>query len=206
MDKEPGGTKMAGKRKKSIKSISRKKNPATRPKKKHRSAVSHHAYEAKIQGALSGTLSDVQLILGKLDENDANTAPTDGISKRINALIGETTNGKPVPADHEHRIEGILYAVAGIDHQYDIGGATPSTQVKKPSDTDSHETKVLELFTTINSICREVFSILESATTLPVRKPPTRDNTTDIVNMALDTQMVVHKIWIHINQIHAASK
>jgi len=195
-----------GKRKKSTKSSSRKKKPATRAKKKHISTVSHKAYEAKIQGALNNTLSDVKLILGKLDENDANSAPTEGISKRINALIGETTNGKPVPADHEHRIERILYAVAGIDHQYNIDGSTPGTQVHPPPTSDSHETKVLKLFTTIDKICRDVFSILEPATALPGPLPLTGDNTTDIVNMALDTQTVVHKIWIHINQIHAASK
>jgi hypothetical protein len=195
-----------GKRKKSTKSSSRKKKPVTRAKKKHISKVSHHAYEAKIQGALNGMSTDVQLILGKLGENDANTAPTSGISQRISALIGETTNGKPIPADHEHRIEGILYAIAGMDDQYNIGGATPSTPAQQPPASDSHETKVLKLFTNIDKICRDVFSILEPATALPAPPMPTGDNTTDIVNMALDTQMVVHKIWIHINQIHAASK
>jgi hypothetical protein len=195
-----------GKRKKSTKSSSRKKKPAIRLKKKLISTVSHKAYEAKIQGALNGMSTDVQSILGKLDENDANATPTDGLSKKINALIGETTNGKPVTADHEHRIERILYAVAGIDHQYNIDGATPSTPAQQPPASDSHETKVLKLFTNIDRICRDVFSILEPATALPVPQPLTGDNTTDIVNMALDTQMVVHKIWIHINQIHAASK
>lgn len=197
---------MPGKRKKSTKSISRKEKPATRARKKHRSTVSHRAYEAKIQAAVNGMSSDVQSILGKLDENDANAAPTEGISKRINALIGETTNGKPVPADHEHRIERILYAVAGIDHQYNIGGSTSGTPVHPPSTSDSHETKVLKLFTTINKISRDVFSILESATTLPVPPTPTADNTNDIVAMALDTQMVIHKICVHIDQIHSASK
>jgi len=174
--------------------------------KKHISTVSHKAYEAKIQGALNGMSSDVQLILGRLDENDANTAPTGGISQRITALIGETTNGKPVPADHERRVERILYAIAGMDDQYNIGGATPSTPAQQPPASDSHETKVLKLFTTIDRICRDVFSILEPATTVPGPLPLTGDNTTDIVNMALDTQTVVHKIWVHIDQIHAASK
>lgn len=152
---------MAGKRPRSSKSKTRVAVPAV--KKKRAGSTTHRDYEGKIQPALTGMLTDVQTILGGLDENDSNAAPTEGILKRIKALIQETTNGKPTPTDHDNRIEKILYAAARMGDQYNIYGDSPDTNAYKDKPTGTTpEERVGELFTTINSIIREVLALLDS--------------------------------------------
>ena len=195
---------MAVKQAKSGKKSTRKKAAATKKKRARSTATPpHHDYEAKIRSAVKGMAADVQTIRDNLDDNDPNTAPTEGILKRITALISETTNGTQDPTLHDNKIERVLYAIAGMDDQYNIGGKRPPTQASPPTGA-KHERKVLTLFTTINSICRDVFYILEPATVLkPQPTPGGIDITDDIVAMAVDTQIVVDHIRNHIETIHA---
>jgi hypothetical protein len=198
---------VAKKRPKSSKSKTRKKAAASGAKKKRGRSASptHYDYELdqNFQDALDTMSAHVKTILKKLDENDLNTAPTAGILKRIKALIAETTNGKPTPAAHENRIERILYAIGGMNDQYYIDKKRPGTVAKPPSTTDPHEKKVVTLVTTTNAICREVFSLLDPVTKLKAPpKPGGIDITQDIVDMTLDTQMVVDNILNNIVSHH----
>lgn len=197
---------MARKRPKSSKSRTRKKAAAAGAKKERSrtAAPPHHAYELDphFQDALDNMSTDVQTIRGNLDDDDANTAPTEGILKRITALIGETKI-KRVPADHDNRIEKILYAIAGMDDQYYIDKSRPPTQAYPPPTGGIHEDRVLRLFTTINSICRDVFFLLEPGAPKTTQPPPTRDNTKDIVAMAVDTSTVVGNILNDIVNKHS---
>jgi hypothetical protein len=189
---------MAKKRPKSSKKSTRRASGAAARKKRPRAASPpHYDYELDqdFQNALGDMSANVKTILKQLDENDLNTAPTAGILKRIKTLVSETTKGKLDPTAHENRIERILYAIGGMDDQYYIDKKRPATLAKPPSTIDPHEKKVVTLVTTINSICREVFSLLDPLTILPVQTTPGgTDITQDIVDMTLDTKMVVDNI------------
>jgi hypothetical protein len=200
---------MPGKRKKSSKSSGRKKAAVPASKKKHsRNASSpYHDYELDqdFQNAIDTMDTDVKTILKKLnenDENDLNSAPTTGIRKRIKALVDETTNTNLGQAAHDNRIERILYAIGGMNDQYYIDHKRPKTQAYPPPTGGAHEDRVLTLLTTINNICRDVFSLLEPGTKLKDPPKPSGDYTKDIVAMAVDTQMVVNNILNHILHDH----
>jgi hypothetical protein len=200
---------VAKKRSKSGKSKTRKKVAAAGAKKKRRRRASppHYDYELNqnFQAALKKVSTDVQTILGKFDENDANAAPTEGILKRIKALIFETTKGNLARPAHENRIERILYAIGGMNDQYYINKSRPPTQAYPPPTGGMHEDRVLRLCTTVNNICRDVFSILQPGTMLKVPPRPAGNNTNDIVAMAQDTQMVVDNILSDIVNHHLDS-
>lgn len=196
---------MAKKRPKPSKPRTRKKAAVAGTKKRRGRTAHHHDYELDpdFQKALDELSTDVQTIQDTLDDNDLNKAPTEGILKRIAALIAETSNGASKPTDHDKNIEKILYAIAGMDDQYYINQTRPVTQAYPAPTGGTHEGRVLRLFTTINSICRDVFSLLEPGTILTVQPPPTGDNTIDIVAMAVDTEMVVDKILDHVANNHS---
>lgn len=191
---------MAKKRPKSDKSRTRKK-PAASSSKRPPSTPPHHGYEDKIYDAVNGMLTDVQAILIKLNRYDKNRAPTGGIIAMIEDLINEFEGGAPAQADHDNSIEECLYALAGIEDQYNIDGGTPDTDAVKPQ-PGSHENRVAQLLTTINSVTRDVFELLDSKTLL---KPPPKlvgDDTKNIVALALDTQTVVGMIRHDIHAFH----
>jgi len=197
---------MAGKRPKSRKSSPRKKAPAA-------SAAPfanppHHPYEAKIYNAVNGMSTDLNAILKQLNQqpNDANIAPTNGMIGRLDALLSELKYGSTNQATHDNNIEEILYVVAQMGDQYNIGGHTASTQAYPAPTGGTHEDRVLKLFTTIDSICRELFKILEPGTTLAAQPTPGADSTQNIVAMATDTQKVVKKIKNHIVTMHGAPR
>jgi hypothetical protein len=201
---------MPGKRSKSSQSSGRKKAAVPANKKKRKKKHNHNAnsvyyeYDQRpdFQTALDNMRTDVETIWKKLDENDLNTAPTEGIHKRIVALKTETTKTKLQRPAHDNRIERILYAIGGMNDQYYINKKRPVIQAQPPSTVDPHEKKVVTLFTTVNNICREVFSLLDSKT-LAVQPKPDGKNVTDyIVEMAQDTQMVVDNILTHILHDH----
>jgi hypothetical protein len=164
----------------------------------------HHPYEAKIYNAVDGILTDLQAILTKLNQqpNDGNIAPTTGMIGRLKALLKELKNGSPNQATHDSNIEGILYAIAQMGDQYNIGGQSPATQAHPAPSGGTHEDRVLKLFTTINSICREIFQILEPVATLTPQPTGSVGNTANIVAMAKDTHKVVKKIKTHILTLH----
>jgi hypothetical protein len=198
---------MAKKRPKPSKPRTRKKATVAGTKKRRGRTTNsvHHAYELDpdFQDALDELSTDVETIQNKLDDNDLNKAPTEGILKRIAALIAETNNGTSKPTDHDNKIEKILYAIAGMDDQYYIDKKRPVTQAYPAPTGGAHEGRVLRLFTTINSICRDVFSLLEPGTILTVQPKPTGDNTKDIVAMAVDTETVVDNILNHVVNNHS---
>ncbi len=167
-------------------------------------AATHHPYEAKIYNTVDGILTDLQAILIKLKQhpNDGNLAPTNGMIDRLGALLKELKNGSPNQTTHDTNIEGILYAVAQMGDQYIIGGASPATQAYPPPTGGTHEQRVLRLFTTINSICREIFQILEPGALQPPQPTGGAGNTQKIVAMAKDTLKVVKNIRQHIVTIH----
>jgi hypothetical protein len=164
----------------------------------------HHPYEAKIYNAVNGTLTDLQAILNKLNQqpNDGNIAPTIGMIGRLKALLKELNKGSPDQATHDDNIEGILYAIAQMGDQYNIGGHSPATQAYPRPTGGTHEDRVLILFTTIDSICREIFEILEPGATLTPQPTGGAGTTSDIVAMAKDTQKVAKKIKNHIVTMH----
>ena len=164
----------------------------------------HHPYEKKIYDTVNAILTDMQTILNQLNlnPNDGNLAPTNGMIGRLQALLQELKNGSPNQKTHDKNIEGILYAIAQICDQFNIFGQSPPTQAYPPPTGGTHQDRVVRLFTKIDSICRDVFHILEPGTILSA--PPTGSvgNTHDIVAMAKDTQMVVKQISIHIVTLH----
>jgi hypothetical protein len=167
----------------------------------------HHPYEAKIYNAVNGTLTDVQAILNKLNQqpNDGNIAPTTGMIGRLGALLKELNKGSPDQATHDSNIEGILYAIAQMGDQYNIGGKSPTTKAYPQPSGGTHEDRVLKLFTTIDSICRDIFRILEPGTPLTPQPAGGAGNTPDIVAMAKDTQKVAKKIKNHIVTMHGGA-
>ncbi len=197
---------MAAKRPKSRKSSPRKK--AAAPSAAPFANPPHHPYEAKIYNAVNGMLTDLKAILTQLNKqpNDGNIAPTNGMIGRLGALISELKYGSTNQATHDNNIEEILYAVAQMGDQYNIGGHTASTQAYPAPTGGTHEDRVLKLFTTIDSICREIFQILEPGTTLPAQPTGSAGNTQNIVAMATDTQQVVKKIKNHIVTMHGAPR
>ena len=167
-------------------------------------AAPHHPYEAKIYNSVDGILTELQAILVKLQQhpNDGNLAPTNGMINRLNALLKELKNGSPNQTTHDNNIEGILYAVATMGDQYIIGGESPATPAYPPPTGGTHEERVLRLFTTINSICRDIFQILEPGSLLTPQPTGGAGNTQKIVAMAKDTLKVVKTIRQHIVTIH----
>src|ERR1700683_3525238 len=157
---------MAGTKTKSIATKTRKKTPA--PKLAAFASPPHHPYEKKIYDTVNAMLTDVQAILKKLNPqpNDPNLAPTNGIIGRLQALLQELKLGSTNQTTHDSNIEGILYAIAQMGDQFNIFGQSPSTQAYPKPTGGTHEDRVLQLFTTIDSIGREIFQILEPGTTL----------------------------------------
>ncbi len=197
--KTSAGTTMAGKRKKRAKSSTRKKGPGAGSGKRlsNNASSTHHPYESKIVVAVNAMLRDVKGILAKLLNHypyDSNSAPTAGIAGYISDLIDELTNGERDQKKHDDTIEGNLWAIAGIEDQYHINGHTPPTHPHQPS-SPTHEERVVELFTTINSICREVLQMLEPGKPLPTQPK-------DIVDLAKDTQQIVALIKVQIKAFH----
>jgi hypothetical protein len=169
----------------------------------------HHPYEKKIYDAVNGMLSDLLTIVIELNQqpNDGNLAPTNGMIGRLEALLQELKYGSTDQATHDSNIEAILYAIAQICDQFNIGGHSPPTQAyPQPSPTaGTHQYRVLLLFTKIDSICRDIFHILEPGTTLTAQPTGSVGNTHNIVAMAKDTQMVVKQISIHIVALHGTT-
>ena len=164
----------------------------------------HHPYEKKIYDTVNAMLTDLQTILSKLSPqpNDANLAPTNGMINRLQALLLELKNGSPNQRTHDTNIEGILYAIAQIADQFNIFGQSPPTQANPQPTGGTHQDRVVRLFTKIDSICRDIFHILEPGTILSAQPTGSAGNTHDIVVMAKDTQMVVKQISIHIVSQH----
>jgi len=164
----------------------------------------HHPYEKKIYDTVSAMLTDVQTILNKLNPqpNDANLAPTNGMIDRLQALLQELKNGSPSQRTHDSNIEAILYAIAQICDQYNIFGQSPPTQAAPRPTGGTHQDRVVRLFTKIDSICRDIFHILEPGTILSAQPTGSAGDAHDIVAMAKDTQMVVKQISIHIASVH----
>ena len=164
----------------------------------------HHPYEKKIYDTVNAMLTDLQTILSKLSPqpNDANLAPTNGMINRLQALLLELKNGSPKQTTHDTNIEGILYAIAQICDQFNILGQSPPTQASPRPTGGTHQDRVVRLFTKIDSICRDIFHILEPGTILSAQPTGSAGNTHDIVAMAKDTQMVVKQISIHIVSQH----
>lgn len=165
----------------------------------------HHPYEKKIYDTVNAMLTDLQTILNKLtlNPNDGNLAPTNGMIGRLQALLQELKNGSPNQTTHDKNIEGILYAIAQICDQFNIFGQSPATPAYPPPTGGTHEDRVLRLFAKIDSICRDIFHILEPGTILvPAQPTVSVGNTHDIVAMAKDTQKVVKQISIHIVSVH----
>ncbi len=193
---------MPGKKTKSIEAKTRKKTTAR--KLAAFADPPHHPYEKKIYNAVNATLTDLQAILNKLNQqpNDGNLAPTNGMIGRLQALLQELKFGSTNQTSHDSNIEAILYAIAQMGDQYNIGGHSPSTQAYPPPTGGTHEDRVLQLFTTIDSICRDIFQILEPGTTLAAQPTGSGGTTHNIVAMAKDTQMVVKQISVHIVSQH----
>ena len=168
-------------------------------------AAPHHPYEAKIYNTVNGILTELQAILINLQQhpNDGNLSPTKGMIDRLGALLKELQTGSPNQTTHDNNIEGILYAVATMGDQYIIGGESPATPAYPPPTGGTHEERVLRLFTTINSICRDIFQILEPGSLLTPQPSGGAGNTQKIVAMAKDTLMVVKQIRQHIVTLHA---
>jgi hypothetical protein len=164
----------------------------------------HHPYEDKIYDTVNGILTELQAILNKLNQhpNDGNLAPTSGMIGRLGALLTELNAGSPTQATHDSNIEDILYAIAQMADQFNIGGHTPPTQAYPRPTGGTHEEHVLRLFKTINSICRDIFHILEPGTLLPPQPTGGTGSTSKIVAMAKDTLKVVKKIRRHIVTVH----
>jgi hypothetical protein len=196
---------VAAKRKKSGKTNTRKKAAVARGKKSaaFKTSSTHHDYESEIVDTVGDMLGDVKSILKWLNQDDDNAAPTERISKRINVLISEFNQGSSVQATHDKRIENLLYGIAGVDHLYKIHGQNPSTPVSKPTKKD-HEPRVVELFTTINSICRDIFRMLDSTAVLPTQPGPGHYDHLAIYALAEDTRTVVGKIWDYLQAYHPA--
>jgi hypothetical protein len=167
-------------------------------------AAPHHPYEAKIYTTVNGILTELQTILTKLQQNpnDGNLAPTNGMIERLGALLKELKHGSPNQTTHDNNIEGILYAVATMGDQFIIGGQSPATPAYPPPTGGTHEERVLRLFTTINSICRDIFQILEPGSLLTPQPTGGTGNTHKIKAMATDTLYVVKQIRQHIVTIH----
>jgi hypothetical protein len=167
-------------------------------------AAPHHPYEAKIYTTVDGILTELQAILVKLQQhpNDGNLAPTKGMIDRLGALLKELKHGSPNQTTHDNNIEGILYAVATMGDQFIIGGTSPATSAYPPPTGGTHEERVLRLFTTIDSICRDIFQILEPGSLLTAQPTGGTGNTQKIVAMAKDTLKVVKQIRQHIVTIH----
>lgn len=167
-------------------------------------AAPHHPYEAKIYTTVDGILTELQAILVKLQQNpnDGNLSPTTGMIDRLGALLKELKIGSPNQKTHDKNIEGILYATAQIADQYSIGGQSPATPAYPPPTGGTHEERVLRLFTTINSICRDIFHILEPGSLLTAQPTGGTGNTHKIKVMAKDTLMVIKQIRQHIVTVH----
>jgi hypothetical protein len=149
-------------------------------------------------------LTELQAILINLQQhpNDGNLSPTKGMIDRLGALLKELNTGSPNQTTHDKNIEGILYATAQIAHQYNIGGQSPATSAFPSPTGGTHEERVLRLFKTINSICRDIFQILEPGSLLTAQPTGGTGNTHKIKVMAKDTLMVIKKIRQHIVTIH----
>jgi hypothetical protein len=200
---------MAGKRSKSSKLSTRKKTTATAKKTKRTPATSpHHPYEKRIYKAVDHMLTDAQAIFNKLNPYDPNRSHTAGIITMIQDLMNEFDVGDPNQANHDSNIEQGLYATARIDDDYDIKGQTPGTGAAKPTPGNSHEERVAELLTTINTITREVLNLLDS-TVDPGPQPDENDygSTEDfIVAIADDTKNIVALIRHDIHALHTTGR
>ena len=198
---------MAGKRSKTGKSSTRKKTSAARGKaKRPPSTPPHNPYEDKIYDAVNDMLTATQAIFKKLTHYDKNSWPTAGIITMIQELISEFEKGDPDQATHDSNIEQCLYAIAGIDDQYNIDGS-PDIDVQKPTG-NSHEENVAELLTTIDTITRAVLNLLDS-TINPGVQPEEEDydSTEDfIVALADDTKDVVALIRHDIHAVHGSGR
>jgi len=164
----------------------------------------HHPYEKKIYDTVNAMLTDVNTILNKLNPqpNDANLAPTNGLIGRLQALLEELKTGSPKQATHDKNIEAILFAIAQIADQYNIFGQSPPTQAAPQPTGGTHQDRVVRLFAKIDSICRDIFHILEPGTILPAQPTGSVGDAHDIVAMAKDTEKVVKQISIHIVSQH----
>ena len=99
-----------------------------------------------------------------------------------------------------------MYAIAQICDQYNIFGQSPPTPAAPQPTGGTHQDRVVRLFTKIDSICRDIFHILEPGTILvPAQPTGSAGNTHDIVAMAKDTQMVLKQIRIHIVSVHVTT-
>jgi hypothetical protein len=199
---------MPRKRSKSSKSSTRKKKPAAgRRLKRPPSSSPHHPYENRIYDAVNDILTDTQAIFAKLNNYDKNRSPTAGIITMVQDLMNEFDKGAPDEATHDSNIEQCLYAIAGIDDQYNIHGGTPDTDADKPSG-DSHEQRVAELITTTNTITREVLNLLDSDADPDA--PPDEDDydTTEdfIVAIASDTRTIVALVRNDIHIFHGSGR
>ena len=167
-------------------------------------AAPHHPYEAKIYNTVNGILTELQAILVNLQQhpNDGNLSPTKGMIDRLGALLKELQTGSPNQTTHDKNIEGTLYATAQIADQYSIWGQSPATQAFPRPTGGTHEERVLRLFTTIDSICRDIFQILEPGSLLTAQPTGGTGITHKIKVMASDTLYVVQMIRQHIVTIH----
>ena len=164
----------------------------------------HHPYEKKIYDTVNAMLTDVQTILTKLNPqpNDPNLAPTNGLIGRLQALLQELKTGSPNQTTHDKNIEAILYAIAQICDQYNIFGQSPPTPAAPQPTGGTHQDRVVRLFTKIDSICRDIFHILEPGSLLPAQPTGGSGNTHKIKVMASDTLYVIKMIRQHIVTIH----
>jgi hypothetical protein len=158
-------------------------------------------YESRIRKAVDGMAQDVGYIVAWLDVNDPNEAPSIGTNDRITALTDEFDNGSQDQNTHDTNIENILYAIAGIIDQFKIHGYVPKTPATPPT-YHTHDGRVVQLFITVNSECRDVFRLLDPITPLPAQPGPGHYDTEAICNLAEDTQTVVRMIWNYLQKYH----
>jgi len=169
--------------------------------KKASKASSPNGYEGRIRAYVDAMAKDVGYIAAWLNDNDPNEAPTIGNDDRIDALIEEFDNGSNDQKTHDANIEDILYAIAGIIHQYNIHGYNPKTPATPP-DYNTHDGRVVQLFININSECRDVLLLLNpSAKPGPQPKPGNYDDDA-ICKLAKDTRDIVDDIWTYLQKYH----
>ena len=151
-------------------------------------------------------LTDLQTILKKLNQqpNDGNLAPTNGMIGRLEALLQELKYGSTNQTTHDSNIEGILYAIAQMGDQFNIGGHSPPTQAYPPPHRREARMRIASCsFSRRSTRYAGTFSTYSSpGTTLPAQPTGSVGNTHNIVAMAKDTQKVVKQISIHIVTLH----
>src|SRR5258708_4695422 len=173
--------------KKSTKSGRKKLSPASLP---------HHDYENRIINFVRTMGEDVEKIIIALKIDDDNRTNSGGMDLLIGDLITEMETGLPTQGEHDGQIEKALFQIAKQNDKYKIY-TNPGTTPGPINPADTHEMRVLKLFTTINSSCREIGALLQYTPPKDDQpKPPNPgdDLTPYIKEMVKNTQQVVFAI------------